>query len=79
MPHRLSGFDRFLKGIVIMVAPSLFLESISRHMAVRQYSKRTIDTYLQWIKYSIIFHKMRRPVLTVLTYPPVIQRRAPEY
>ncbi len=44
-----------------MVAPSPFLESISRHMAVRRYSKRTIGTYLQWIKYFIIFHKKRHP------------------
>ena len=42
-------------------APSPFLESISRFMTVRRYSKRTIETYLYWIKYFIIFHKKRHP------------------
>lgn len=40
---------------------SPFLTSLSRHMAVRQYSKRTIDTYLHWIKSYIIFHQKRHP------------------
>jgi integron integrase len=30
-------------------------------MIVRGYSKRTIDTYLYWIKYFIVFHKKRHP------------------
>ena len=42
-------------------APSPFLESISRFMTVRRYSKRTIEAYLYWIKYFIIFHKKRHP------------------
>lgn len=42
-------------------APSPFLESISRFMLVRRYSKRTVETYLYWIKYFIIFHKKRHP------------------
>lgn len=41
---------------------SPFLESISRYMTVRRYSKRTIKSYLYWIKYFIIFHKKRHPV-----------------
>ncbi len=41
--------------------PSPFLESISHFMTVRRYSKRTIQTYLYWIKYFIIFHKKRHP------------------
>ncbi|MBT3202931.1 MAG: integron integrase [Gammaproteobacteria bacterium] len=41
--------------------PSPFLESISRFMRVRRYSKRTIDTYLYWIKYFIVYHKKRHP------------------
>ncbi len=50
------------KGIVIMSStPSLVLESVSRFMAVRRYSKRTIEAYLYWIKYFIIFHKKRHP------------------
>jgi hypothetical protein len=40
---------------------SPFLESISRFMAVRRYSKRTIEAYLYWIKYFIIFHEKRHP------------------
>ena len=45
-----------------MPSPSSpFLESISRFMTVRRYSKRTIDTYLYWIKYFILFHKKRHP------------------
>ena len=42
-------------------SPSPFLESISRFMAVRRYSKRTIETYLYWIKSFIIFHNKRHP------------------
>ena len=41
--------------------PSPFLESISHFMTVRRYSKRTIEAYLYWIKYFIIFHKKRHP------------------
>ena len=42
-------------------SPSPFLESISRYMTVRRYSQRTIDSYLYWIKYFIIFHNKRHP------------------
>ncbi|OGT73564.1 MAG: integrase [Gammaproteobacteria bacterium RIFCSPLOWO2_02_FULL_57_10] len=42
-------------------SPSPFLESISRHMLAKRYSKRTIDTYLYWIRYFINFHKKRHP------------------
>lgn len=42
-------------------SPSPFLESISRFMIVRRYSKRTIDTYIYWIKYFIVFHHKRHP------------------
>ena len=40
---------------------SPFLDSVCRHMTARQYSKRTISTYLYWIKYFIIFHEKRHP------------------
>ncbi|MES9853985.1 MAG: integron integrase [Candidatus Thiodiazotropha sp. L084R] len=40
---------------------SPFLNSISDYMIVRQYSKRTIDTYLYWIKYFIVYHQKRHP------------------
>jgi hypothetical protein len=41
--------------------PLPFLQSISEHMIVRRYSKRTIKTYIYWIKYFIIYHKKRHP------------------
>jgi hypothetical protein len=34
---------------------SPFLESISDFMLTRRYSKRTVETYLTWIKAYIIF------------------------
>lgn len=40
---------------------SPFLESISDFMLTRRYSKRTIETYLTWIKAYIIFHGKRHP------------------
>ena len=42
---------------------SPFINSISRYMLTRRYSKRTIDTYLFWVKSFIIFHKKRHPSL----------------
>ena len=42
-------------------SPSPFIVSISRFMAVRHYSPRTIEAYLYWIKYFIHFHKKRHP------------------
>ncbi len=40
---------------------SPFLQSIRDFMLVRHYSKRTIDTYLTWIKYYINYHQKRHP------------------
>lgn len=40
---------------------SPFLDSISDFMAVRRYSKRTIKSYLYWIRYFIVFNEMRHP------------------
>jgi integron integrase len=40
---------------------SPFLNSVSDYMAVRHYAKRTIRSYLYWIRYFIVFHKMRHP------------------
>lgn len=40
---------------------SPFLDSIFRYMTVRRYTKRTIDTYLYWIKYFILFNQKRHP------------------
>ncbi len=40
---------------------SPFLQSISDHMSARRYSKRTIETYVYWIKSFIIYHDKRHP------------------
>ena len=40
---------------------SPFLISISDFMSVRRYSKRTIKSYLYWIKHYIVFHDKRHP------------------
>jgi hypothetical protein len=40
---------------------SPFLTSISDFMRVRRYSKRTIESYLVWIKDFIIFHGKKHP------------------
>jgi len=40
---------------------SPFLRSIQDYMLVRHYSKRTINTYLYWIKQFIVFHNKRHP------------------
>lgn len=41
---------------------SPFLESIYRYMITRGYSKRTISTYIYWIRYYIRHHKNRHPM-----------------
>ena len=40
---------------------SPFLNSVSDYMSVRRYSKRTIRSYVYWIRYFIVFNKMRHP------------------
>ena len=40
---------------------SPFLDSVSDYMSVRRYSKRTIRSYVYWIRYFIVFNKMRHP------------------
>ena len=40
---------------------SPFLDSIARYMSVRRYSKRTIEAYIYWIKYYIVFNDKRHP------------------
>ncbi len=42
--------------------PSPFIDSICRHMSVRHYSRRTIDTYVYWIKYFIVQQGKRHPL-----------------
>lgn len=43
------------------MAKSPFLKSIADFMQVQRYSQRTIDTYLYWIKFFIVFHRKRHP------------------
>src|SRR5690606_18081151 len=40
---------------------SPFMQSLADFMLVRRYSKRTVDTYLYWIRYYIRFHGLRHP------------------
>ncbi|WP_422381422.1 phage integrase N-terminal SAM-like domain-containing protein [Marinicellulosiphila megalodicopiae] len=40
---------------------SPFLTSINREMVQRGYAKRTIETYLYWIKFFINFNKQQHP------------------
>lgn len=44
-----------------MKTRSPFLNAIADHMLVKQYSLRTVDTYLKWIASYIHFHKKRHP------------------
>jgi integron integrase len=42
---------------------SEFLRQIHDYMQARRYAKRTIETYLYWIKFFILFHKKQHPSL----------------
>jgi integron integrase len=44
-----------------MSASSPFLHYIAEEMYTRRYAKRTIETYLYWIKFFILFHKKQHP------------------
>ncbi len=41
--------------------PSPFLDAVSRHMLAHHYGKRTVDSYLYWIRFYIRFHNKRHP------------------
>lgn len=43
------------------MSKSPFLQSISDHMRTRGYSKRTIETYTDWIKHFILFCDKQHP------------------
>jgi len=45
----------------IPVSSSPFMQSLAEFMAVRRYSKRTIEAYSYWIRYFIRFHQLRHP------------------
>ncbi|WP_375058245.1 phage integrase N-terminal SAM-like domain-containing protein [Zobellella sp. DQSA1] len=38
-----------------------FFEYLCEFMLSRRYAKRTIDTYLYWIRFFILFHDKRNP------------------
>jgi len=44
-----------------MMEQSPFLSTIQNYMFQRRYSKRTIETYLLWIRRYIVFHDKRHP------------------
>lgn len=44
-----------------MVASSPFLAFITEEMYKRRYAKRTIETYVHWIRVYILFHKKQHP------------------
>lgn len=43
------------------MAASPFLKAVRDQMLVHNYSKRTVDSYLYWIKYFIVYHKKQHP------------------
>ena len=40
---------------------SPFLQSVESFMIARRYSRRTISTYLYWMKYFIVFNNKQHP------------------
>ena len=44
-----------------MKTSSVFLNYIIEHMYARNYAKRTIETYLYWIKFYILFNDKEHP------------------
>ncbi|MDX1392299.1 MAG: integron integrase [Rheinheimera sp.] len=44
-----------------MAESSPFLQYIAEVMYTRRYAKRTIETYLHWIKFFILFHQKQHP------------------
>lgn len=66
------------------MSASPFLNSIREFMMVRRYSRRTIDTYLHWIKYFIVFNNKKHPetmssteVVSFLTHLAVRRKVSP--
>jgi len=43
------------------MAKSPFLQSVEDFMRVQRYSRRTIDSYLYWIKFFILFSGKQHP------------------
>ena len=40
---------------------SPFLQQLADYMRTRRYAKRTIETYLHWVRFFILFHKKQHP------------------
>ncbi len=43
------------------MSESPFLQSVESFMRMRRYSRRTISTYLHWVKYFILFNNKQHP------------------
>ncbi|HWK52819.1 MAG TPA: phage integrase N-terminal SAM-like domain-containing protein [Hyphomicrobiales bacterium] len=43
------------------MATSPFMDALARHMLPHHYGKRTIDSYLYWIRYFIRYHRRHHP------------------
>lgn len=50
-----------VSGFILMKTKSPFLNHIAEYMLLKQYSLRTVQTYLKWISAFIHFHKKRHP------------------
>ncbi len=44
-----------------MPTQSPFLDFVTEEMYKRRYAKRTVETYLHWIRFYILFHKKQHP------------------
>lgn len=44
-----------------MAESSPFLQYLAEEMYTRRYAKRTVETYLHWIKFFILFHQKQHP------------------
>ena len=44
-----------------MKTQSPFLNFVAEEMYKRRYAKRTVETYLHWIRFYILFHKKQHP------------------
>ena len=44
-----------------MPESSPFMQFIAEEMYTRRYAKRTVETYLHWVKFFILFHKKQHP------------------
>jgi len=50
-----------IKDEAVIMSKSPFLQSVESFMRMRRYSRRTISTYLYWMKYFILFNNKQHP------------------